>query len=96
MESRHEPRYHSRGEAVVVSVLNSPQECRGSGTLLNISKSGFSVALQLPLAPGTEVLVVLNRLGIFGTVRRCQGSEGEGFTIGAEITCLELNGEVAA
>ena len=96
MESRQEHRYTASPETVLVSILNSRQERRFAARLLDISKSGCSMASPQALAPSRNILVVMDRLAIFGTVRRCQRADGGRFRVGVEITRLELAGEAAA
>jgi PilZ domain len=86
MERRKEPRYRVREGAMVTVLDRFEASRRRPGTLLDISKSGFSVLLDQWVSPGTHLLVALNEVALFGQVRNVRPHDGGGFIAGAAIT----------
>ena len=72
-------------ESVVLSVLSQKAEHRAA-TILDISKSEFTVQSGLNLAPGEEIQTTLNSVAIFGVVSHCQAISQDCFKAGVQIT----------
>ena len=86
MQRRREHRYEV-WESVTLSVLSgSANGQTRAGTVVDISRSGYRVLSGLNLEIGTEVLITLNAVAIFGTVRHCESAEFDSFTSGVQIT----------
>jgi hypothetical protein len=74
-------------EAAALSVLNPADPYHESIVLLDVSRSGFRAATERGLARGTEVLVTIGSLAVFGIVRHCEPiGEGGSYIVGASIT----------
>ena len=69
----------------VVPRDNEAAQARAA-TVVDISRSGYRVLSGLNLGAGTEVLITLHSVAIFGTVRHSEPAEDGVFTIGVEIT----------
>jgi hypothetical protein len=87
MQRRRERRYQVR-ESVVLTVLNVGQECRRPATLVDISRSGYRVLSGFNLKVGTEVLITINSVAVFGSVRHCEREGEDSFTAGVQITTV--------
>jgi len=85
MQRRRERRYEV-WESVVMSILDTHDECHRPATIVDVSKSGYRVLFGSALAPGTKVLTILHSVAIFGVVRHCEEAPPDAFTIGMEIT----------
>jgi hypothetical protein len=92
MERRSERRY-SVYESVVLGVLGAPEVEYHTATLIDVSSSGFRLVSGLSLNVGTEVLVTLGSVAIFGTVCHCTAHPGESFTTGVRIDRIEPTAE---
>jgi hypothetical protein len=85
MQRRREHRYQV-WESVVISLLDSPDGCHRSATVVDISKLGYRVLLGTPLVPGNKVLITLHSVAVFGVVRHSEAASDGAFTVGVEIT----------
>jgi hypothetical protein len=85
MQRRREPRYQV-SESVVLTILNAAEECRRPATLVDISRSGYRILSGLDLKLGTQVLITINSVAVFGSVRHCQREGEDSFTAGVQIT----------
>jgi hypothetical protein len=85
MERRAEHRYPV-WESVALSAVNPAYLSHSDGILLDVSRSGFGVASEAHLELGTEVLMTLRRLAVFGMVRHCRESGDGLFIAGIQIT----------
>lgn len=70
--------------SVVAPANGKAQAC--AATVVDISRSGYRILSGLNLGAGTEVLITLHSVAIFGTVRHSEPAEDGVFTIGVEIT----------
>ena len=95
MQRRRGHRYEV-WESVVISLLDSPDECHLSATIIDISKLGYRVLLGSPLVPGTQVLVRLHSVAIFGVVRHSEAANDGAFTVGVEISKVASASEACA
>ena len=72
-------------ESVVLSVRSQNTQHQPA-TILEISKSEFTVQSGLDLAPGVEIQTTLNSVAIFGIVKDCRAIAEDCFTAGVQIT----------
>jgi c-di-GMP-binding flagellar brake protein YcgR len=84
MQRRSEPRF-SVWESVVLSVMGK-QQTYWPATVVDISQSGYRLLTGVNLKIGTEVLITLNSVVIFGTVRHCEPHDADSFTAGVQIS----------
>ena len=86
MQRRREHRYEV-WESVTLSVLSgSANGQTRAATVVDISRSGYRILSGLNLEVGTEVLITLNSVAIFGTLRHCESADMDAFTSGVQIT----------
>jgi hypothetical protein len=58
-----------------------------SARVLDVSKSGMSLRLSAPIAPGTLVQIELKSVVASGEVRHCR-KDGEEYSVGIQLNTL--------
>jgi hypothetical protein len=84
MQRRGEQRY-SVWESVVLTVLGKEQNY-SPATVVDISRSGYRILSGVNLEVGTQVIITLNSVAIFGAVRHCEPYDADSFTAGVHIS----------
>lgn len=84
MQRRCEPRY-SVWESVVLTVLGE-ERTYWPATVVDISRSGYRLLSSVELEVGTEVIITLHSVIIFGLVRHCEHQDADSFTAGVQIS----------
>lgn len=84
MQRRSEPRF-SVWESVVLTVLGK-ERTYWPATVVDISRSGYRVLSGVQLEVGTEVVITLHSVIIFGSIRHCERHDEDSFTAGVQIS----------
>ncbi len=84
MQRRCEQRY-SVWESVVLTVLGE-ERAYWPATVVDISRSGYRLLSGVQLEVGTEVIVTLHSVIIFGSIRHCERHDEDSFTAGVQIS----------
>ena len=92
MQRRRERRY-SVWESVVLTIPGVEAVYRPA-TVVDISRSGYRILSGANLPVGTEVIITLNPVVIFGCVRHCEPYDGDTFTAGIQISKVSSEHEM--
>lgn len=87
-ERRRDPRYQI-SEPAAITVCNPFDRIEMRATVVDVSKCGCRIQTSKPIYFAADVLVLVSKAAIFGTVRHCR-ENAAGFDIGLRIDQLVM------
>ncbi len=86
-ERRSEPRIPSNGLADLV-VISPPRFQRLSGTVVNVSKSGFQLYMEEPIEERGRIEIRLKEFIVSGVVTNCRRDGENGYRVGIRTVAV--------